>query len=132
MEVNKGHRGDRTLDQTRSLFDQTRPVSVQRLRVSRFSERTQWSIRSRSTGLVRSLWELTGLQPDAGTMTSDSSSVRVQSLIRWSVARLDQRVRSVMGPARPVEFARPVNSTSVFGRASRMGGVCTCASDQFD
>jgi hypothetical protein len=35
-EVNRGHRGDRMLDQTRSLFDRTRPVSVQRLRVFLF------------------------------------------------------------------------------------------------
>jgi hypothetical protein len=36
MEANRGHRGDRTLDRTRSLFDRTRPVSVQRLRVFLF------------------------------------------------------------------------------------------------
>jgi hypothetical protein len=35
-EANGGHRGDRTLDRTRSLFDRTRPVSVQRLRVFLF------------------------------------------------------------------------------------------------
>jgi hypothetical protein len=35
----------------------------------------------------------------------------------------DQRVRS--------SVARPVNSTSASGRASRMGGVRTCASGQF-
>jgi hypothetical protein len=35
-EANGGHRGD----QTRSLFDQTRPVSVQRLRVFQFVDRT--------------------------------------------------------------------------------------------
>jgi hypothetical protein len=33
MEANGGHRGDRTLERTQSLFDGTRPVSVQRLRV---------------------------------------------------------------------------------------------------
>jgi hypothetical protein len=36
MEANGGHRSDRTLDQTWSLFDQTHSVSVQRLRVSVF------------------------------------------------------------------------------------------------
>jgi hypothetical protein len=36
MEANGGHRGDRTLERTRSLFDQTHPVSVQRLRVFLF------------------------------------------------------------------------------------------------
>jgi hypothetical protein len=35
-EANEGHRGDWTLDRTRSLFDRTRPVSVQRLRVFLF------------------------------------------------------------------------------------------------
>jgi hypothetical protein len=35
-EANRGHRVDRTLDRTRSLFDRTRPVSVQRLRVFLF------------------------------------------------------------------------------------------------
>jgi hypothetical protein len=35
-EANGGHRGDRTLDRTRSLFDQTHPVSVQRLCVFLF------------------------------------------------------------------------------------------------
>jgi hypothetical protein len=30
-EANGGHSGDRTLDRTRSLFDRTRPVNVQRL-----------------------------------------------------------------------------------------------------
>jgi hypothetical protein len=35
-EANGGHRGDRTLDRTWSLFDWTRPVSVQRLCVFLF------------------------------------------------------------------------------------------------
>jgi hypothetical protein len=68
MEVNRGHRSDWTLDRTWSLFDRTRPVSVQRLRVSQLFDRTRWRVRSLSTGRVRSLRELTGLQPDAGTV----------------------------------------------------------------
>jgi hypothetical protein len=36
-EANGGHRGDRT----RSLYDRTRPVSVQRLRVFQFDDRTR-------------------------------------------------------------------------------------------
>jgi hypothetical protein len=32
-EANGGHRGDRTLNWTWSLFDRTRPVNVQHLRV---------------------------------------------------------------------------------------------------
>jgi hypothetical protein len=70
MEANGGHRGDQTLDRTRSLFDRTRPVSVQHLRVSRFSDRTRWRVRSLSTRRIRSLRDLTRLQPDAGTVAS--------------------------------------------------------------
>jgi hypothetical protein len=40
-EANGGHRDDRTLDQTRSLYDRTRPVSIQRLRVFQFDDRTR-------------------------------------------------------------------------------------------
>jgi hypothetical protein len=40
-EANGGHRDDRTLDQTRSLYDRTRPVSVQRLRVFQCDDRTR-------------------------------------------------------------------------------------------
>jgi hypothetical protein len=39
-EANEGHRGDRMLDQTRSLFDRTCSISVQRLRVFQFDDRT--------------------------------------------------------------------------------------------
>jgi hypothetical protein len=118
-EANEGHRGDRTLDRTQSLFDRTRPVSAQCLRASWSSDRTRWRVRSRSTGRVRSCVEAYWKRPDAGTMASSSSIVRVRSLTRWSVARLDQRVRSITGPARPVAL-------------SRMGGVRICASGQFD
>jgi hypothetical protein len=41
MEANGGHRGDRTLNRTRSLVDRTRSVSVQRLRVFQFDDRTR-------------------------------------------------------------------------------------------
>jgi hypothetical protein len=40
-EANEGHRGDRTLDRTRSLVDRTRPVSVQSLRVFQSDDRTR-------------------------------------------------------------------------------------------
>jgi hypothetical protein len=40
-EANGGHRSDRTLDRTRSLFDRTRLVSVQRLREFQFVDRTR-------------------------------------------------------------------------------------------
>jgi hypothetical protein len=101
--VNGGHRSDRTLDRTRSLFDRTRPVSAQGLHACWSSDRTGWRVQSQSTGRVRSLWERTGLQSDAGTVASGATSMRVRSLLHWSVAQLDQRVRSVMGLARPVE-----------------------------
>jgi hypothetical protein len=39
-EENGGHRSEWTLDRTRSLFDWMRPVSVQRLRVFQFVDRT--------------------------------------------------------------------------------------------
>jgi hypothetical protein len=103
MEANGGHRSDRTLDRTRSLFDQTRSVSVQRLRVFWFFDRTRWRIRSQSSGRVWSIWDLTGLQPDAGTMASGQlCSVSSRCFVGVRL-RLDQRVRSVMGLARPVE-----------------------------
>jgi hypothetical protein len=115
-EENGGHRGDRTLDQTRSLFDRTRPVSAQRLRVSRYSDRTRWHVRSRPTRHVRSLWVLTGLKPDAGTMASGSSS---SASGRWLAGALlgltstygqlrDQRVRS--------SFTRGKCATSASGQ----------------
>jgi hypothetical protein len=101
-EANGGHRGDRTLDRTRSLFDRTRPVSVQLLRVFRFLDRTRWRVRSQSIGHVRSMRELTGLQSDADTVASGqfcSASgrcfiVRCLGLTSVSGLLLDQRVRS--------------------------------------
>jgi hypothetical protein len=111
-------------DQTRSSIDQTRPVSDQYLRVSRSCDRTWWRVRSRSTGRVRSRVEAYWKRPDAGTVASGSSSVCIRSLTRWSAAQLDQCVRSVTGPARPVVLcawvvcapARPVSSTSASGQ----------------
>jgi hypothetical protein len=41
MESNGGHRGDRTQDRMRSLYDRTRPVSVQLLRVFQLDDRTR-------------------------------------------------------------------------------------------
>jgi hypothetical protein len=104
MEVNGRYRGDRTLDQTRSLFDRTRSVSAQRLRVSRYFDRTRWRVWSRSTGHVRSWWELTGLQPDAGTVMSGQFCSASGHYFVGALLRLDQHVRSVTGPARPVEL----------------------------
>jgi hypothetical protein len=102
MDANGGHRGDRTLDQTRSLFDWTRPVSVQHLRVFRFFNRTRWRIWSQSIGRVRSIWELTRLQPDASPVASGQFVSASGRYLGGALLRLDQRVRSVTGPARPV------------------------------
>jgi hypothetical protein len=115
-EANGGHNGDRTLDRTRSLFDRTHPVSVQPLRVFRFFDRTRWCVRSQSTGHVRSIRELTGLQPGAGTMASGQFCsvsghyfvVRCSGLTSVSGPLRDQRVRS--------SFARPVVAWSAFDR----------------
>jgi hypothetical protein len=40
-EANGCHKDNRTLDRTRSLYDRTRPVSVQRLRVFQCDDRTR-------------------------------------------------------------------------------------------
>jgi hypothetical protein len=77
-EANGGHRGDRTLNQTRSLVDQTRPVSVQCLRVFQFDDRTRSaSGHSRSDASSRS-----------GSLLDSN-----QMLALW---------RPVISPARPV------------------------------
>jgi hypothetical protein len=57
-EANGGHRGDRTLNRTRSLYDRTRSVSVQRLRVFQFDDRTRSTsghCRSDASGRLESL-----------------------------------------------------------------------------
>jgi hypothetical protein len=71
-------------------------------------DRTRWRVRSLSIGRVRSFRELTGLQPDAGTVASGqfySASgrcfvVRCSGLTSASSQSRDQRVRSI--PARSV------------------------------
>jgi hypothetical protein len=90
-EANGGHRGDRTLDRTRFLFDRTRSVSVQRLRVFQFDDRTRPVVQG-------AYWTPTG-RWHCGVR---SVLQRVRSLFRCALLRLDQRVRSVTGPARPV------------------------------
>jgi hypothetical protein len=72
-EANGGHRGDRTLDRTRSLFDRTNLVSAQGLRAPRSSDRTWWRVRSQSTERVRSVWVLIGLKLNAGTKASGAT-----------------------------------------------------------
>jgi hypothetical protein len=56
------------------------------------------------SGRVRSWWVLIGLKPDASTVASGSSSSASDRSLVGVLLRLDQRVRSVMGPAHPVEL----------------------------
>jgi hypothetical protein len=65
---------------------------------------------SRPTGRVRSWWELTGLQPDAGTIASGQFCSASGHCFVGALLRLDQHVRSVMGPARPVSATVAVSS----------------------
>jgi hypothetical protein len=100
-EANGGHRGDRTLDRTRSLYDRTRPVSVQRLRVFQFDDRkhsVSGPIDRTRPVIQGAYWTPTG-RWHCGVR---SVLQRVRSLFRCALLRLDQRVRSVTGPARPV------------------------------
>jgi hypothetical protein len=101
-EVNGGHRDDRTLNQTRSLFDQTRPVIVQHLRVFLFligHGGASGHCRSDVSGRSGSLLDPTG-RWHCGVR---SVLQRVRSLFYYALHRLDQRVRSVTGPARLVD-----------------------------
>jgi hypothetical protein len=72
-------------------------------RVSIF-DRTRWHVRSLSIGHVRSFRELTGLQPDAGTMASGQFCSASSRCFVGARLWLDQRVRSITGLARPVEL----------------------------
>jgi hypothetical protein len=60
-------------------------------------------IRSHMIGCVRSLRELTRLQPDAGTVTSGRCLERVRSMLRGRAVLCDRRVRSVERRVRSVE-----------------------------
>jgi hypothetical protein len=60
-------------------------------------------VRSRPTGRVRSLRELTRLQPDAGTVTSGQFSSASGRCFVGARFLFDQRIRSVTGPARLVK-----------------------------
>jgi hypothetical protein len=129
-EANVGHRGDRTLDRTRTLFDRMRPVSVQRLRVSQFFDRTRWHVRSLRELLDSNqtlvLWRpvnsaacpVTDLLEHCSGLTSASGLLRDQR-VRSSFAR---SVRTTSASGRcfasvgAVRSARPVNSTSASGQ----------------
>jgi hypothetical protein len=114
-EANGGHRGDRTLHRTRSWYDRMRLVSTAQARVLGFAtgmsshsrdRRVRLGVQrklsfARTIGHVRSLRELTGLKPDAGTVASGRCEGRVRSLLRGRAVQCDRRVRSF-------EAARPV------------------------
>jgi hypothetical protein len=115
-EANGGHRSDRTLDRTRSLFDRTRPVSVQRVRVFQLFDRTRGaSGHSRSDASGRSgclldshrtlvLW----CPVSSSTRPVTVSLERCSDLTSASGPSRDQHVRS--------SPARPVVATSASGR----------------
>jgi hypothetical protein len=127
-EANGGHRGDRTLHRTRSRYDRrvrsvqrgvrragarvcnrrvrslagpARPVMHQKRTEVRRGRSDAGRVRSHTIGRVRSLKELTGLTPDAGTVASGRREGRVRSLFRGRGCCADRRVRSF-------EAARPV------------------------
>jgi hypothetical protein len=114
-EANGGHRSDRTLDRTRCL------------RVFQFSDRTRWRVRSQSTRRVRSVWVLTGLQPDVGTKASGATCSasghfllkRDLCLTSVSDPLQDQRVRSY--------FACPGRVTSASGQCFASVGIMRSA-----
>jgi hypothetical protein len=100
-EANGGHRGDRTLNRTRYLYDRTHPVSVQCLRLFQVDDRTRSASghrRSDASGRSGSLLD-SNRSWHCGVR---SVLQRVRSLFRCSLLRLDQRVWSVTGPARSV------------------------------
>jgi hypothetical protein len=116
MEANGGHRSDRTLDRTRSLFDRTRPVSVQRLRVFQFVDRTRSTsghsrsdASSRSGSLLDSNRTLALWRPiSSAARPVDVSSEHGSGLTSVSSPLQDQRARSY--------FACSVRATSASGR----------------
>jgi hypothetical protein len=108
-EANGGHRSDRTLDRTRSLFDRTRPVSVQRARVFQLFDRTRGvSGHSRSDAFGRRGSLLDSNRTRALWRPVTVSLERCSDLTSASSPSRDQRVRSS-----PV---CPVVATSASGR----------------
>jgi hypothetical protein len=121
MEANGGYSGDRTLDRTQSLCDQTCPVSVQRLRVSLFligrggaSGHDRPDVSGCWGSLLDSnqtlaLWRPVRLavRPVTNSLERDLGLTTVSGPLR------DQRVRS--------SFARLVCATSASGQRD-----CSC------
>jgi hypothetical protein len=99
-EANGGHRSDRTLDRMRSLFDRTRPVSVQRLREFQFVDRMRSASGRRGSLLdsnrMRALWRPVSspARPVPVSLEHDSDLTSASGQLQ------DRRVRSI--PACPV------------------------------
>jgi hypothetical protein len=116
-EANGGHRGDRTLNQTRSRFDQMRPVQQSGARVLGFATGASGHSRDRRvrSGAQRSrAWRRTDRTCGAsGHSRSDASGHDGSSLDRdWMLA-----------------LSRPVVAWSVSGHVvARAVAVRTCAS----
>jgi hypothetical protein len=127
-EANGGHSGDRTLDRTRSLCDRTRPVSVERLRVSQLFDLTccasghsRPDASGRSRSLLDSNQTLTLWRPvSSATRPVAVSLERCSGLSSASGPLRDQRVWSVMGQrvrsSYAVRLAHPVRATSASGQ----------------
>jgi hypothetical protein len=116
MEVNGGHRVDWTLDRTRSLFDRTRLVSVQRLRVFLFlighggaSGHCRSDMFGHSGSLLDSNRTLALWRPVSSAARPVTASLEHGLCLTSAFGPLrDQRARSIL--------ARPVHATSVSGR----------------
>jgi hypothetical protein len=116
QKSNGGHRSDRTLDRTRSLFDRTCPVSVQRARVFQLFDWTRGASghsRSDASGhrgslldsnRTRALWRPVSSSARLVTVSLE----RCSDLTSASSPSRDQRVRS--------SPARPAVATSASGR----------------
>jgi hypothetical protein len=96
MKANGGHCGDRTLHQTRSRFDRTRPVSSQQLSGVRVCDRTLvWPDQR-----VRSVL-LCAEEVHATSASGPSWNQRVRSSVqRGRAQRSDDRMRGASGHVR--------------------------------
>jgi hypothetical protein len=105
-EANGGHKGDRTLDRTRSLNDQTRPVSVQCLRLFQVDDRMRSaSDRRRSNASDRS-----------GSLLNSN-----RTLALWHPVSSTARPVTISLCAAQTLPARPVShGTSVSGHSQRV------------
>jgi hypothetical protein len=132
-EANIGHRGDRTLNQTR-------PVIVQCLRVFRFDDRTRGasdrsgSLLDSNRTLALSRLVISPARPVIVLLCAAQADQRVRSFMglvrpvgvsefsRWATSasgQLDQRVRSVLRGLAVARPARPVSSTGASGQFDR-------------